>query len=246
MIQNRERAFQAFHDVHVLHGRLVHVRVFLDRQDQIGNARRAAFDFVQQAHDLDRRADSNQRRAGRAGIERPEQFFQRLRLNISARKTCRKLPQIVLSMAAQQGIQLFFQFAHRQRVGRRFILLGERGFQFLDLRFLRGSKLAPSQIVARVADAFQNIAQLAGGAFGGGSGIVEFVSEPRGKFSERSEAVSLLFPARGLADPVGHHAHEALGQLGHFLHEVVILRFWISQDVAVGQRAGAERECFHS
>ena len=72
------------------------------------------------------------------------------------------------------------------------------------------------------------------------------MSEPCGEFSEGGQAVALLFPARGLADAVGHHAHEALGQLGHFLHQFLILRLRKSQDVAVGQRACAERECFHS
>src|ERR1700722_16620878 len=64
------------------------------------------------------------------------------------------------------------------------------------------------------------------------------MSEPRGKFSKSRKAVPLLFPARGLADAVGHHADEALGQLGHFLHEVVKLRFGKSQDaVSMTERA---------
>ena len=122
----------------------------------------------------------------------------------------------------------------------------DAGLQLLNFRFLRGSEVAPPKFVGRIANFLQDFAQLAGGALGGGGGIVEFVSEPRGKFSESREAVALLFPARRLANAVGHHADEALGQLGHFLHEVVKLRFGKSQDAAIGQRAGAERERFHS
>ena len=185
------------------------------------------------------------RRASRAGIKRPEQRLQHTRLDVPARQPGGQLPQIVLSMAAQQGIQLVFQFADGQRIGRRFIVLREVGLQLFDFRFLCGSQLAPPQIVARVLDAFQNIAQLACSAFRGGGGIVEFVSEARGKFSERRQAVALLFPARGFADSVGHHAHETFGQLRHLLHEVVKFRFGESQDVSVRQRASAERRCFH-
>src|SRR5579883_924327 len=47
MIHDRERIFQALDYVDILDRRLVHVGVFLDGADEIGNARCAAFDFVQ-------------------------------------------------------------------------------------------------------------------------------------------------------------------------------------------------------
>ena len=246
MVQDRERAFQAFHDVHVLHGRLVHVRVFLDGEDQVGNARRAAFDFVKQTVDLGDRRDSDERRAGRAGIELRKERFEHIRLDVAVRQAGRKLPQIVLPVAAQQRIQLLLEVGHGQGVRRGILVLDDAGLQLLDFRFLRRGEVAPAEFVGGVANFLQDVAQLAGGALGGGGGIVEFVSEAGGKFSERGQAVALLFPARRLANAVGHHADEALGQLGHFLHEFVKFRFGKSQDAAVGQRAGAERERFHS
>ena len=52
VIQDRQRRFEAFHDVDVLDGRLVHERIFLNCADQFGDPRRAAFYFVQQVRDL--------------------------------------------------------------------------------------------------------------------------------------------------------------------------------------------------
>ena len=105
-------------------------------------------------------------------------------------------------------------------IRRNFVALNEGCFQFLDFRFLRGGKLAPAQFVAGVADFLEHVAQLAGGAAGRGSGIVELMSEPRGEFPQRGQAVALLLAARGFADSVGHQPHEALGQLRHLLHEI--------------------------
>ena len=86
-------------------------------------------------------------------------------------------------MTAQQGIDLLFQVADRQRIGRRFVALDERSFQLFDFRFLRRSKIAPAEFETRVLDFLQDVTQLAGGAFGGGRRIIEFVSQARGKFA---------------------------------------------------------------
>ena len=72
----------------------------------------------------------------------------------------------------------------------------------------------------RVLDSLQCVAQQAGGAFGGRGGIVEFMRQARGKFSQAGQPVALLLHAGGLADPVGHQAHQPLGQLRHFLHQL--------------------------
>ena len=99
-------------------------------------------------------------------------------------------------------------------------LLHERSFQLFDFRFLRGGEIAPAQFVARVLDALQDVAQLAGGAFGGRGGIVEFMSQARGKLSQSRQPVALLFHPGGFADPVGHQAHQTLGQFRHLLHQI--------------------------
>ena len=174
-----------------------------------------------------------------SGIESGEERFERFRLDVPARQIGRQLPQIVLPVAAQQGIDLVFQVADGQRIGRNFVALNEGSFQLFDFRFLRGGKLAPAQFVAGVADFLEHVAQLAGGALGGGSGIVEFVREPRGKLSQRSQAVALLFAPSGFANSVGHQADEALGQLRHFLHQFGKQRRRETQDAGV--RDGARR-----
>ena len=92
---------------------------------------------------------------------------------------------------------------------------------------------------------FSMCAQLAGGAFRRGSGIVEFMRKSRRKFSQRSQSVSLLFEASGFADPIGHQAHQALGQLRHFLYKLRKQRSRKSQRAAVRLGSPAHRELLH-
>ena len=165
-------------------------------------------------------------------------------LTFLARQVGRQLPQVVLPVAAQQGIDLVFQVAHGQRIGRNFVALDEGSFQLLDFRFLRRGEVAPSQFVAGVADFLQDVAQLAGGALGGGSGIVELMSEPRGKFSQGGQAVALLLEPSGFADSVGHQADEALGQFRHFLHKLGKQRGRKAQDAASVMARAPTVNCF--
>ena len=70
-----------------------------------------------------------------------------------------------------------------KRIGRRLVALDERSLQLFDFRFLRRREIAAAQLMTRVLDFLQDVAQLAGGALGGRSGIVEFMSQTRGKLS---------------------------------------------------------------
>ncbi len=206
----------------------------------------AAFDFIQQCRNFHRSRDSNQRRAGRIRIEGGEKRFQRFRLDVLPSQIRGQLPQIVLPVAAQQGIDLIFQVADGQRIGRNFVALHERSFHLLDLRFLRGGEVAPPQFVAGVSNFLEDVAQLAGGALGGGSGIVEFMREPGRKLSQRSQPVALLFPARGFANSVGHQPDETLRQFRHLLHEFGKLRRRETQHARVRDGAGAHGKLLHS
>ncbi len=132
---------------------------------------------------FDRSGDPDQRGARGFRIENGEKRFERFGLDVPVRQIGGQLPQIVLAVASQQRVNLVFEIADRERIGRSFVALNEGSFQLLDFRFLRGSKLAPAQFVAGVADFLEHVAQLAGGAPGGGSGIVELMGEPRGEFS---------------------------------------------------------------
>ena len=99
------------------------------------------------------------------------------------------------------------------------IRLQERSFQLFDFRSLGGRQVVLSQFLDRVFDSLQCVAQQAGRAFGGRGGIVEFMSQAGGKLSQAGQPVALLLHASDLADPVGHHAHQPLGQLRHFLYQ---------------------------
>ena len=71
-------------------------------------------------------------RRGQCRDRRLRTRFQQFRLYVLAREIGRQLPQVILSMTAQQRVDAVFQIADGQRVGRTFVLLYERGFQLFD------------------------------------------------------------------------------------------------------------------
>ncbi len=152
-------------------------------------------------------------------IKGGEQRLQYFRLDSPARQIGRQLPQVVLPVAAQQGINLVFQIADGQSIERGFVGLHEGSFQLFDLRFLRRRKLVLAQFLHRSLDPHQRLAQLAGGALGGRGRIVQFVRQSRGKLAQSGQPVALLLQPGGFADAVGHQAHQPLRQLRHFLYQ---------------------------
>ena len=84
----------------------------------------AAFDFVEQCVNFDGSGDADEGGAGGAGIESGEERFERFRFDISAREIGGELLQIVLAVAAQERIDLLFEVADGERVGRRFRCFG--------------------------------------------------------------------------------------------------------------------------
>ena len=116
-------------------------------------------------------------------------------LTPSSRQIGRQLPQVVLPVTAQQGIDLIFQIADGQRIERGFVRLDERSFQLLDFRSLRRREVAPSQLLGRVLDSLQHVAQQAGRAFRGRGGIVQFVRQPSRKLSQARPAGRAAAPS---------------------------------------------------
>ena len=102
----------------------------------------------------------------------------------------------------------------------------------------------PSSRLASL-DLLQNVAQLAGRAFRGRSRDYSVRAPVLQKVSQGSQTVSLLLDARGFADPVGHQAHQTLGQFRHFLDEFGKQRGRKSQDAAVGHRPPAHGKLLH-
>ena len=78
VVQDGQRSLQALHDIDILQRGLVHVRVFLDRTDQVRDSRRAALDFVQQVRDLDGSGNPHQGGAGGCGVEGGKQAIPAL------------------------------------------------------------------------------------------------------------------------------------------------------------------------
>jgi hypothetical protein len=100
--------------------------------------------------------------------------------------------------------------------------------------------------VTRVLDSLQDVAKLAGGALCRRGGIIEFMSQPRGKLPQRSQSVPLLFYPGGFTDAVRHQTHESLSQLRHFLHEIGKQCRRKSQDRAVGYGSSSHHKLLHS
>ena len=167
-----------------------------------------------------------------------EQRFQRLRLDVLARQIGRQLPQVVLPVTAQQGINLIFQIADGERICGTFVRLGKEASSFSISDFCAGvrSRLPSSWLASLIF--FRMSRKLTRGALGGRSGIVEFMSQSSRKLSQRGQSVALLFHPSGFADPVGHQAHQTLGQFRHLLHQIGKQRGRKSQGAAIGRLLG--------
>ena len=227
-------SFQGLHDVHVLHRRLVHVRVFLDRADQVRNARRRCSQFgsaVRRSRPMRRFCTSAARAVPASSAAK--RLFQRLRLEIRSRQVGRELPQIVLPVTAQQRIELFFQIAGRERI-RGGPSDASARLQIFDLRFLRGGEVAAPEVVTRVADCFSMSRSWLVARFAADAGLFSSCARPAESFPRAASRSFCCSQPRGLPDPVRHHAHEALRQLRHFLHKIGKLRCRKSQRAAIG------------
>src|ERR1041384_6636955 len=100
--------------------------------------------------------------------------------------------------------------------------------------------------MACLFDLLQHVAQLAGGALGRRSRIVEFMRQPGGKFAQSSKAVALLLDSCSLADSVRHQRDETAGQLGHLLYQVRETCGREAQHTAGGNGPGRQRKLLHS
>ncbi len=134
-------------------------------------------------------------------------------MDVALRKPCGKLPQIVLTVAAQQRIQLIFEVGHGQGVRRGILVLDDQGLQPFNFRLLRGSQLAPPKFVRRVANFCKISRNWLEARFAAEAGLLRFVSESCGKFSQRRQAVALLLHARGFAHLIGSSCPPGVGQV---------------------------------
>ena len=72
------------------------------------------------------------------------------------------------------------------------------------------------------------------------------MGQPGGKFPQSSQPVSLLFQPGNLTDPVGHHAHQPLGQLRHFLDHFRKFCRRKFQDTGICDRPASQDGLLHS
>ena len=100
--------------------------------------------------------------------------------------------------------------------------------------------------MTRVANLFQQVAQLASGAFRGRRRIVQLMRKTGRELAQGSEAVPLLFEPGHFPDPIRHQADETSCQYGHSLHEFGKERGGKSQDSGFGHRPAGQSILLHS
>src|SRR5205085_8745479 len=165
--------------------------------------------------------------------------------HISPRQVRRQLPEVILTMAPQQRVDLILQVADGERIGRWVVLERNGYFQLLDFGFLRRAQVTPSQFVAGILDAMKDFTQLTGSTLGRRGRVVELMGESGRKLAQARQAIALLLEASCLANSVRHQSHETGDQFRHFLNELWELRGRKAQDSAVRKCPSIHRELFH-
>src|SRR5581483_9376349 len=245
VIQDRQSRLKALHNVHILHRRLVHICVFLDSPDQVGNSGSAALDFMQKGGNLNGGSNSDQSRPCGTGVKVFENGFQCRGADTPLRQLGRELPQIILAVAAEQRINPIFKVRNREGVGWGLIALNERRFQFLFFCPLRGSQVPPAKFMTRVLDTLQSLAELRRRARGCVRGIVELMSKTGGKLSQSGQPVALLLNARSFAHAISQYADQALCQFWHGVDEIGEQGGGKSENAAVSDCPASHCKLFH-
>ena len=111
-------------------------------------------------------------------------MFQHLRPEVFSGKIGRELPQVVLPMTAQQGVELVFQVGNRESILRMSIVPHQRCLQPFNFSSLLRGKIAPAELMTCVAYSLQQVSKLAAGSLGGRCWIVQFMRQPSRKLAQ--------------------------------------------------------------
>src|SRR5208282_2577414 len=182
VIHDRKGGFEAALDVHFLHGALIHVGIFLDGFNEVGDACGAMFELFGDALHFEESGEASE--LGADGRARDRGKGSQMSVGEARiREGWRELPGILDVVRFEPRLNGFFALDASELV---LELSGlQRRANFL---FTFSQKTAVFRPDIRVASGFaqtgQAIAQSGGGTASGGGRIIEFVSEAGGKFAE--------------------------------------------------------------
>ena len=106
--------------------------------------------------------------------------------------------------------------------------------------------LAMRELIESVAVAVEDLLRTATGLTGGGSGVVEFVSETGREFANRGELLGLAGGACELANTVGDDSHEAGDELGDLLVHSREVVFMEGENTGKSCSTRRDRKLLHS
>ncbi len=215
VLHDRQSGFNAAHDVHLLHRRLVHVGIFLDGFYEGGDAPGAVRNLADDALHFEKCGETHEG-GGHGGTRGGEVSLELIPGEIGVHKQRAELPGFGNIVRLQPRGDGFFAVAAFQLVLKcgRLQLGAEFCFDLGDCGAVRLREIWQGIQLAEAREAFEKSVR---GAPGCGGRIVEFVSETGGEFAKSGKFVALLLAAGDFADAVGEKSDEALAQRGHAL-----------------------------
>src|SRR5216683_4231814 len=218
VMHDGQRGFQALGDVYLLQLGLVHVGIFFDGFDEVGDARGAVLEFVSNALHFEQRGEARQLRAQRRARYGCEAF------QLSVGEVCfheqrRQLPGVGNVPAFQPALNRFFALDAREFVLERSGLQRRANF-LLALRQHRAILGADSGRAPHLAQTLEAIAQRARGTPRRRGRIVQLVRQTCGQFAEGREFFALLAGQCVASYAVGQHADQALRQKRHAMEHL--------------------------
>src|SRR5277367_4397400 len=213
VIHDGESGFEAALDIDFLHGALIHVGVFLDSFNEIGNSRRAVFELISDAFHFEESGEAGEFRTDRCPSRCSEGCEVRIGQS-GIRERGRELPGVLYIVCFEPCLNGFLALDAGKFV---LELCGfQRGANFLFAFRQEAAVFGTNvRIASCLAQTNQAIAQSGSRTTRGSGRIVQFVSEAGGEFTERGELLVLLLSAGDVANAVREQTDETDRKLRH-------------------------------
>src|SRR5580704_15559627 len=244
VIHDGKSRFEAALDVDLLHGALIHVGVFLDGFDEVGDAGRAVLELFGNAFHFEERGEAREfgaKRCARGGSKACE---------VGVGEACvgqgwRQLPGVSDLVRFEPGLDGLFALDAGE------LILELCGLQCgSDFLFAFGQKAAIFGAdlcgAGGLAETGQAIAQGCSGTASGCGRIIELVSKTSGKFAQGGELLVLLFSAGDAANAVGEQTDEAADEFRQSFKEFWELADGKSEEMRGKNGATSNRDHFQT
>ena len=208
--QDDQRVLQAGRHVHLLDRCLVHVRVVLDRPDDLGDPAGAGADLVDEGMDLAPGRDPLDHRAEGGAGERRVHRQQVLPVPAPGGEARGKLRGVGDAAPGQVALQVVGPVTHLERVGggARGRQAGDLGAEVTDDGGTVGIGHDAAQGVRGVRPSIEGLAQQPRAALHGGRRVVELVGQPGGERPQRGQLLAFAEQGLGAPQATGHGADD--------------------------------------